>query len=680
MSVKTIDTLFELFDEYKVEVPIVQRDYAQGRRDDHAKMVRCNLLGDMKSALLGDTPPLDLNFVYGKAENDKFIPLDGQQRLTTLFLLHLYAFYDDDSKTNLLRKFTYETRMSSRDFLEKLTENRAAVFMSDLPPSLEIEDSEWFVSGWKYDPTIQSALTMVDDIKAVFCDVEDLGQRLSDRDFKAITFNFLEMTDLGMEDSLYIKLNARGKPLTPFENFKARLMGRLKRLKLDLRDEFEQCFDREWTDLFWSNCKEDFDQTYLTFFGVLLMNHDTCPTDTDWSNTLNYEKIDAKIFETAFYVLNFLCNNPDCKSAHKLVFNALTERRTYHDRLLFHVATIYLYMSKGADKGSFQQWMRILKNLILNTQIDTIALYRRAIDGINKLSEKWDALIEYFSQNGMVTGFSMEQIEEEKNKAQLILRSKEFAKAIYEAEQHPYFSGQIRSALHYAMDGEKKHNLETFVQYWDKISAFFDEAKPKHGHLLRQALLTFGDYTLPVAAYKTLCIDDPDEASSTPSLKRLFSNHGTLVKKFLDALNPNEDIESQLKNFVKNSTVPKNDWRYCFIRFPYLFTRMSSSHLRLRNVNGELIVIPNISSNGYNYEIFTLALHEMLKQKGLASTIEGDLGAWADRYLRVKDFYVRFREGKFIIKDEMDAIVFETKTDDPIAEVAKHIDNIYEAE
>ncbi len=268
MKVKPIETLFELLEAYKVEVPIVQRDYAQGRQDDHTKMVRRNLLEDMKSAIERKTPPLDLNFVYGKVESDKFIsidngiglktgcessekgnckfiPIDGKQRLTTLFLLHLYAFHDDDSKTKLFRKFTYETRTSSRDFIEKLSENRAAVFTSALSPSKEISDSEWFISGWKYDPTIQSMHTMLDDIKTVFKDVDNLAQCLSDEGFKPIIFKFLEMKDLGMEDSLYIKLNARGKPLTPFENFKARLIGRLQSLNLDFTDEFERYFDCE---------------------------------------------------------------------------------------------------------------------------------------------------------------------------------------------------------------------------------------------------------------------------------------------------------------------------------------------------------------------------------------------------------------------------------------------------
>jgi uncharacterized protein with ParB-like and HNH nuclease domain len=676
MSRKTIGTLFELLEEYKVEVPVVQRDYAQGRTDDHANLVRFNLLKDMKSAIMGETPPLDLNFVYGKAEGDKFIPLDGQQRLTTLFLLHLYAFYKDANKTKLLYKLTYETRKSSRDFLEKLTENRLAVFTSDLPPSKEIEESEWFVSVWKYDPTIQSILIMLDDIKNVFCDVENLDQRLTNYEYKPVVFNFLEMKDLGMEDSLYIKLNARGKPLTSFENFKARLIGRLQKLQLNFTDKFEQSFDSEWTDLFWSNCKENFDQTYLMFFGVLLMNKGICLTDINWSNTLDYEKIDEKIYKTAFYTLNFLSNNHECKSIQRLVFNALTEKRTYQDRVLFHAVTTYLYMAKGIDNGSLAQWVRIIKNLTMNSTIDSSSLYRNAINGVNKLAEKWDDLLNYFSKDGSITGFSQDQITEEQLKARIINDSNEFAEEIYKAEQHPYFSGQIRSALYYAKNSQGKYDMKTFVQYWDKISALFDEAKPKHGHLLRQALLTYGDYTLPVGAYKTLCVDDPNEGASTPSMKKLFSNHGEIVKKLLDSINLTDDIRTQLKNIVKNASVLENDWRYCFIKFSNSFKRMSTSHLRLREVDGELIMIRNKSSNGYNYEVFLEALHQFLKHKGLESTFDGYLGTWEDRYLCAKGFYIRFKNKKFIIKDEKGTIMFETKTDYPIGEVAKYIEGI----
>jgi len=136
--------------------------------------------------------------------------------------------------------------------------------------------------------------------------------------------------------------------------------------------------------------------------------------------------------------------------------------------------------------------------------------------------------------------------------------------------------------LYYALKGNETPNFAVFKSYWDKISALFADNKPKHGHLLRQALFTFGDYTLSVDNYKTLCVDDPREGKNTPSLKQLFSRCGEIVKRLLDTIDVDADIDEQLKTLVKNSDVPQNDWRYCFIQYPALFGLMSLSHLRMR--------------------------------------------------------------------------------------------------
>jgi len=677
MSEKIPDTLtlFELFDSFDViEVPIIQRDYAQGRQDDHAKMVRCTLLKDIESTISGKTKSLDLNFVYGKTENKKFIPIDGQQRLTTLFLLYLYAFHDDESKTDLFCRFTYETRSSSRKFFKKLIEKRSSVFKSNLSPSGEIEDSEWFVFGWKYDPTILSVLTMLDDIKEVFKDKKNLMQCLSDNENKLITFKFLEIEGLGMEDNLYIKLNARGKPLTPLENFKAQLIKRIQDLKLDFIREFEINFDVKWTKLFWLYNNKSFDLTYLTFFWVLLMNKGVCSNEKNWSYNFDYEKIDTEIFQTIFFTLNFLSDNQEREDIRLLVFNTLTEKPKYQDRVLFHAVTVYIYLSKGIDNGSLKQWVRIIKNLALNTQIDSIDSYRRAINGINSLSDNWNNLLDYFAQNGKVSGFSPEQIEEEQKKAKIIKQNNNFAEIIYKAEEHPYFNGQIRSALYYAI--EVKPDMEIFIKYWYKISALFDNTKPKHRHLLRQALLVFGDYTLPVSEYKTLCVDDPNESSGTPSMKKLFSDRSGIVKKLLDTLDLDNPIEEQLHIIINNSNVYRNDWRYCFIKFPVLFSYMSGSHLRLRYTDDEIIIVRNKSSNGFNYGVFLSALHELLKQEGIGTAFGGDLGTWAYRYLTINQFYVRFKNGKFIITDRTNNSEFETKTDDPLTEASEYLQKI----
>ena len=72
--------------------------------------------------------PINLDFIYGNitgSQEDKiFQPLDGQQRLTTLFLIHWYAYAKeksaDETIRETLKKFSYETRLSSRRFCKAL--------------------------------------------------------------------------------------------------------------------------------------------------------------------------------------------------------------------------------------------------------------------------------------------------------------------------------------------------------------------------------------------------------------------------------------------------------------------------------------------------------------------------------------------------------------------------------
>lgn len=63
---------------------------------------------------------------------------------------------------------------------------------------------------------------MLDAIHAKFGESDGLFERLLDEEQPAITFQLLDLDNFGLSDDLYIKMNARGKPLTAFETFKAR--------------------------------------------------------------------------------------------------------------------------------------------------------------------------------------------------------------------------------------------------------------------------------------------------------------------------------------------------------------------------------------------------------------------------------------------------------------------------
>ena len=74
----------------KIAIPLIQRDYAQGRLDGDVNRVRSRFLAALYDAIVNK--PITLDFVYGDIDEEGVMtPLDGQQRLTTLFLLHWYA-------------------------------------------------------------------------------------------------------------------------------------------------------------------------------------------------------------------------------------------------------------------------------------------------------------------------------------------------------------------------------------------------------------------------------------------------------------------------------------------------------------------------------------------------------------------------------------------------------------
>src|SRR5690606_33293597 len=190
-------------------------------------------------------------FIYGSVKGDVFQPLDGQQRLTTLFLLHWYVAIMENKLDvelkNLLTQFTYETRTSSKEFCIDLI-NKGIVCDNGQTISELIIDSSWFFLSWKRDPTIKSMLTMLDAIHQKFKDSPEVWNKLNN-----ITFHYIELQNFGLSDDLYIKMNARGKPLTDFENFKAKFEQHIDKWEnySAPTKTFAHKIDTVWTDLFW---------------------------------------------------------------------------------------------------------------------------------------------------------------------------------------------------------------------------------------------------------------------------------------------------------------------------------------------------------------------------------------------------------------------------------------------
>lgn len=266
--IEIFNTGFEVDEEIvplkQITIPIIQRDYAQGRIDPEVNRIRARFLDSLHQAVVAD--PITLDFVYGDINTDGVMtPLDGQQRLTALFLLHWYVAKKENiavSEYLFLDNFSYETRYSARNFCSYLIKFNPTF---SVKLAEEIVDQAWFPLDWKKDPTISSMLVMLDAIQDKFAEIQGIWARLKGM---AITFYFLPIKDMGLTDELYIKMNSRGKPLTQFEHFKAEFERELRKIDEPTAKRIIKKVDLDWTDMLWRyRGKENLiDDEFLRYF------------------------------------------------------------------------------------------------------------------------------------------------------------------------------------------------------------------------------------------------------------------------------------------------------------------------------------------------------------------------------------------------------------------------------
>ena len=282
----------ELIQRHPIVIPKIQRDYVQGR--SLAENNRREFVSELVSSLK-QHKPMSLNFIYGSlSPNDEFIPIDGQQRLTTLFLLHLYVYAKEGNKIkidSLLERFSYQTRYSTNRFFVRLSSNLSALLNGDGANGKlkeKIRNSWWYVSSFDDDPSVYSAIVMLDLINdEVTRSLCRIGSNLLEEDCP-ITFMWLLLNkSLGSDNRLYIRMNSRGKQLTDFESFKAELYEKaFNGGDYQGEEAFKEAIDGQWYSLFW----------------------DKLPFESELENWEKAARVDA-LLRLAFHwtVLNSLC-------------------------------------------------------------------------------------------------------------------------------------------------------------------------------------------------------------------------------------------------------------------------------------------------------------------------------------------------------------------------------------
>lgn len=651
-------TFIELIKKYtKIEIPIIQRDYAQGR--EGKEELRENLLSTLLEAV--ESKEIELDFIYGSVKNNIFYPLDGQQRLTTLFLLHWFIAYkenklEDNEIKEVLTKFTYETRTSSREFCEELI-NKGITCEKGQTISEQIKDSSWFFLSWKKDPTIKAMLTMLDAIEKKFKDTKEIWNKLN-----RITFQYIELENFGLSDDLYIKMNARGKALTPFENFKAKFEQHIKQNgwenNVKPNETFAHKIDTEWTDLFWKyrDDKNIFDEKLLSFFRTMALLDYVVKDETKSKNfkenvdlirskEISFSKylelgcFDKEYFETIKSVLNkisdkqglkiFLHDNNPYINEEEIFKSVIESNLGYADLTMVYAYYQYLAQEENIEVENLKNWMRVVRNLVEGSRLylfNEANEFANALLSIKKILSHRNSIIQYFSdteENISLSGFIGEQAKEERAKAKLILQDDNWKKEILEIENHGYFKGQIGFLLDWCKNENGTHSIDEFKKYTEKAKAVFsDNGLNIENYRFERALLATddnGNYMMIKGSNYSFVINS-DRDISWKRLLRDNNERRDILKSLLYEINPNslnEDLEKIINDFSD-----KNDWRYYFIKYPEMIESCGSNKFIRYIDENNILLLGSTATSGYHNEYYSYSLFVELEQEYKLTNIQ----------------------------------------------------------
>ena len=600
-------SFWNLISEYTIEIPAIQRDYVQDRLYSDLQKADCDIVGDIEKSLRSQTK-INLHFVYGKVDNQELIPLDGQQRLTTLFLLHWFLSLGtlSDKKSEILSKFTYETRPSSEDFCRKLVKE-SIEYNTEQKISEQITNTKWFFLSWKSDPTIKAMLNMLDVIQQKFKKPnEDLFNLLCS-DNCPVIFHFLPLEQFKLDDEIYVKMNSRGKPLTDFENFKANF-------SVLFNQDDKSKLDNEWLDIFWKfekdnqqiNLKE-VDRKYLKFIENISLcfwaeSKDISKDEKDNFVLFNRYK---EIYSSEY--LNFLSKIFDAlttyKDTKKYFEDFLTSNPDYWEYLRFYaVAQFFIHCGNvnNTNLETYNKWVRVSRNLINNSLIQAPDEFYKAIRSIKDLAKNIQNIYEYLIvPETKIVGFLKNQVEEEKTKAELILNdnSDKWNEVIEITENHSYFNGQIGFILDYAKTNNV-YDIDKFSDYSEKLSKLFSlEFQGNHDCLLQRALLTYGDYLPAISGHYTFCNFENSLRAKMDNWRKVFNDEtkSSYLKQLLDNVDVN-NIKDGLQKIINNFIEDNTDWKSLLIKNKGIIEYCINYQIDKRNNN---IYLARSSANAW---------------------------------------------------------------------------------
>lgn len=589
-------TLQELLKKYKIAIPAFQREYAQGRKDNGIKNLRTNFLEVLFSALINDKK-IKLDYIYGYSKENDFYLIDGQQRITTVWLLYVYIYKRNNINAEFLKNFAYYTCECVTRFTKELS--NLSINLDDFIEKTKKSDE------YMNEQSIYSFINMLEDIDKIYKEIyEEKKSDIEVEKLENIIFDIIDVKEEQIGENLYIKMNSRGKPLSAFENYKAWLFE-----NDNIRKNYAKDINDKWISLFWQLDKENYDIIIMNFIDICTVYfYFTKEENPDLYKYKSLKSNKTKILQKNLYLNenSKIINENEVNIINNLLnienINELLKDVGLKDKEISSFQKIFCMLcfveKNGSNIGDFAEWYYSIWRVIENTRNDSesedIIYYFKMIKYMVKYTtgkkEGYNNNLANIKEE-LKEIFGYEMIKEEIEKAKLIEEQENRLEYFQEAHKHHFFKGKIGFLIEICKE-EGKFNDELFKKRYNQLSNDFSEEIPQ-----QRMLQKYDYYWSSDGAYGKYVNFGKISNNTKERLQwyqKVFNDEKFSKKYFIEKKRNQKELEL---------------WESCMITYPEIFKLMENKKLYLDGNTAYIVRKSNFSKNDYNLYVYGFYLY-----------------------------------------------------------------------
>nr|WP_297310249.1 DUF262 domain-containing protein [uncultured Flavobacterium sp.] len=584
-------------------------------------------------------------FLYAYHDKElpgKFFLIDGQQRLTTFYIL-LIALYEKlelqdefvrNYFVNNVPKLDYKVRESAHVFLQ--------LFLSSFQAKKDFkEDANFFENEYNYDLTVKNIIANYTHFKTKLNTISTIDWK----DFLEFIENYIEFnyfdTNLSAQgEKLYLYMNSRGFKLSSQEILRAKLIEKCEGdLKIEAGEKWE-----DWQNFFFKNRFQNADSDFgfesflqhVSYLKKHIKGELTKELFDDFTNLksfqteefnidflqLSKDALERLLFENQeneFYINNyFIKGGTDVKLSKKMIFRYLS---------------VWYYLIKFENKVTEHE-LDVFRMFALNqshtrkvedTPIETLLVFFEFIDKLhtaNILDEQNILLVtQYFDKTDKedlhheTHKLKWLKYESTNEELQVFLKELYFDDVLNELVEGEtgcffYWAEEIKENLFDFNFMRKCVSIVKQLAFKKDLNGRF--SKDFESKYLRRFVLSYFNYSETKGTIKSF-----DKFNLINDERALFSR---IFQKseFIDILRQFEQQgEINLHALDYNQLALKqdlNNWQYYIIKYPELIEHSKNNFFTKGNSLAQYIVVRNTQHSTNNHYFMNVITQHFLNR------------------------------------------------------------------